>query len=491
MNSSARSLFRPTILAVPLLLLGSLSIICGCQTVPATGETRLTLMSTAQEIRIGREADSQIQATMGVYADEELQQYLTDLGLKMARVSERPQLPWSFRVLDDQVVNAFAVPGGFIYVTRGILAYCNNEAELAGILGHEIGHVTAKHTVIKLSRLQLAQLGFGLLGELLPEAEGFGALAGIGMQILFLKFSREDELEADQLGVRYMTHIGENPRRLIDVMEMLEQVSLARGGGRTPEWVSTHPSPGNRRVNLEAIIEPLDESSLTPEDRESYLRRLNGLVYGQNPRQGYTEDSIFLHPELRFRFRFPEGWQINNQRTVLMGMSPDRQAAIGISLPETDDLREAVRNFFSPPEITWEGTRSIDINGNPAEIGEFVLQTDQGLLQGQALFVQYGGRIYEIIGYGVPDGWRRQERQILESMVSFAELTDPQVLAVQPLRLEILAFRRSSTLRQYYEQRGSPASLSELALLNRIDPDEQIDQGQSIKWVSAGRQQFR
>ena len=427
---------------IPILfILIALLLLPRCQTVPATGETRLTLISTAEEIQLGREADAQIRTTVGVYADQRLQEYLGAVGLKMAEVSERPQLPWCFQVLDDAAINAFAAPGGFIYVTRGTLAYCNSEAELAGILGHEIGHVTAKHAVINLSRQQVIQFGFGVLEQVYPELEGISDLAGIGMQLLFLKFSREDELEADELGVRYMIRIGQNPNRLIDVMEMLERLSQARGGGDLPQWLSTHPSPGNRRVNLAAIIEPLDESAFKPEDPQAYLRRLNGLVYGKDPREGYTEGSRFFHPQLRFQHRFPEGWRISNQESSVKASGPDRSAAISITLSEHGEIEAAVRGFFAPPEIAWEGTRSVDVNGNPGEIGEFVLSSDQGLLYGEALFISYNGRIYQIVGYGSKSGWRRHATVVRESLLSFATLNDPEALSVQPLRLEVIALR--------------------------------------------------
>jgi predicted Zn-dependent protease len=480
---------RGSISFIPILfILSALLLLPQCQTVPATGETRLTLISTAEEIRLGRDADAQIRATIGIYQDQRLQDYLGELGLKMAEVSERPQLPWTFQVLDDAAVNAFAVPGGFIYVTRGILAYCNSEAELAGILGHEIGHVTARHAVIKLSRQQVIQFGFGALEQIYPQLEGLSDLAGIGMQLLFLKFSREDELEADELGVRYMIRIGENPNRLIDVMEMLERLSRERGGDSIPQWLSTHPSPGNRLMNLAAIIEPLDESAFKPGNPEDYLRRLDGLVYGKNPREGYTEGSRFLHPQLRFELRFPRGWTINNQKSSVIASSPDRSTGISITLSEYSDMEGAVRGFFAPPEIAWEGTRSIEVNGNPGEIGEFLFSSDQGLLNGEALFVSYGGRIYQIVGYGTKSGWRRYAAVVRESLLSFAALNDPEALAVQPLRLEVIGLPQSTTLQAYYEQRGCPISLTELALLNRLEPDDEIPKGRLIKWVAAGQQ---
>jgi predicted Zn-dependent protease len=425
---------------------------------------------------------------MGIYDDPGLQDHVSGLGESMAKVSERPELPWSFQVLDDPVINAFAAPGGFIYVSRGILAHCNSDAELAGILGHEIGHVTARHTVIKLSRAQLAQMGLGFLQQVFSDVENLGALTGIGMQLLFLKFSRNDELQADELGVRYMIRIGENPRRLIDVMEMLERVSRAYGGGSIPEWLSTHPSPGNRRVNLAAIIDPLDESSFKPEDRDVYFWRLNGLEYGRDPREGYTEGSLFLHPDLRFQYRFPEGWEIGNQKVAVFATSPGRDAAISISVSPHPDMETTVRDFFASPQIISEGARSIEVNGYAGQIGQFVYRTDQGMLNGEALFVNYGGRIYQIVGYGSANGWRGYETEIRQSMRSFAELNDPEALAVQPLRIEISTVRRSTTLQEYYDQRGCPVGLSELVLLNRLEPDAEIPQGSLIKWVIPGSQ---
>lgn len=459
-----------------------------CQTVAATGEPHLTLVSQPEEIRLGREADAQISAAVGIYADRELSGYLQELGLRLASVSERPDLPWSFKVLDDEVINAFALPGGFIFVTRGILAYCDSEAELAGILGHEIGHITAKHTVIKISRMQLGQLGFGLIKEIIPGLGRFEALAGIGMQLLFLKFSREDELEADELGVRYLIRVQEDPRQLIRVMEMLEGVSRAQGGGSIPEWLSTHPSPGNRQVNLARLIEALDCPAFRPVERELYLKRLDGLVYGENPRQGYGEGSLFFHPELRFRFDFPPQWQIVNQKVAVLGLSPDEQAAVRITLLEQQELKAAGRDFYRQAGVSGPGTQRATINGLPAEIGAFKLNTDQGTLTGEVVFLRHRDRIYQIIGYATAKGWEVQAAAIRVSLASFAELKDPQALSRQPLRLEVVRLRQGTTLRQYYGQRSCPIPLQELALLNRLQPDAPIPPGRLIKWVAATQQ---
>jgi predicted Zn-dependent protease len=234
----------------------------GCAINPATGKRQLVLISEAQEIAIGRESDESIVAQFGLYPDEALQDYVAGIGHDLAARSERPDLDWTFRVLDDPLVNAFALPGGYIYVTRGILAHFNSEAELASVLGHEIGHVTARHGVNQMSKAQLAQLGLGVASILAPEeVQKFGGLATQGLGLLFLKFGRDDERQADDLGLRYIVNEGYDPRPMAEVFETLERVSRTSGGGRVPAWASTHPNPENR-----------SERGVPREDRRRGLR---------------------------------------------------------------------------------------------------------------------------------------------------------------------------------------------------------------------------
>ncbi|RPJ83768.1 MAG: peptidase M48, partial [Acidobacteria bacterium] len=222
-------------------LFGFLAVTCA--TNPVTGKRELALISEAQEIEMGREADKEVSAAYGIYPDEALQRYVQTLGASIAARTERPKLPWTFRVVDDPSVNAFAIPGGFIYVTRGILTHLNSEAELVGILGHEIGHVTARHSVNQMSKQQLAQIGLIAGMVLSPEVARFGNLLQTGVGLLFLKYGRDDERQADQLGLKYMVANGYDPRRLVNVFQMLDGVSRQEGGGggRLPEWLSTHP----------------------------------------------------------------------------------------------------------------------------------------------------------------------------------------------------------------------------------------------------------
>ncbi|MEE8061265.1 MAG: M48 family metallopeptidase, partial [Gemmatimonadales bacterium] len=224
-------------------LVACAALVWACAVNPVTGKRELSLISESQEIRMGQEGAQSVVNTIGLYPDSSLQAYVARLGQSMAVASERPQLPWSFAVVNDATVNAFALPGGQIFVTRGILTHFNSEAELMSVLGHEIGHVTAKHSVSQISKAQIAQLGLGVGMVLTPSLDVLHQVAGSGLQVLFLKFGRDDEAQSDELGFRYMVEAGYDPREATDIFELLGRLG---GGGRLPEWQSTHPDPENR-----------------------------------------------------------------------------------------------------------------------------------------------------------------------------------------------------------------------------------------------------
>src|SRR5688572_134842 len=310
-------------------------VAAACSVNPATGAREISLIGEGQEIQMGQEADAQIVATLGIYDDAELGRYVQTLGQQLAAQSERPNLPWTFRVVDDPTVNAFALPGGFIYVTRGILTHLRSEAELVGVLGHEIGHVTARHSVSQMSRAQLAQLGLGLGMIFVPELRPFGDVASAGMQLLFLKYGRDDENEAAMLGVRYMARTRHDARELAGVMQLLERSSeLAGGSGRVPEWLSSHPNPGNRAQHIQQLIQEEPVVSGAQVRRNEYLRMVDGTIFGENPREGFFRENVFHHPDLAFRFTFPRGWTTAITKQAVQAISPDQDAALEITLAE-------------------------------------------------------------------------------------------------------------------------------------------------------------
>lgn len=470
------------------LLLVSLA---SCATNPATGARQFNLMSVEQEIELGREADADISRQMGLSDNAELQSYVSGLGRDMAEESEWPDLPWTFKVIDDDTVNAFALPGGHVYVTRGILAHFNSEAQLAGVLGHEIGHVTGRHGSTRMSRAQMAELGIGLAVVLQPELERFAPLAGTGMQLLFLSFSRSHEHEADELGVRYMANLGYDPEALIGVMETLRRVSDAGGSGRLPEWLSTHPYPENRQDEIRSAINALGEQSYRDDGRNEYLERLDGMLYGENPREGYVRGDVFYHPDLRFRFDLPSGWSVVNQRESVVAVDENSTTAVQLTISQEDSADSASRQFFELEEVQADVSSRTSINGLPAVTGEFSVQTGEGSLDGQAAFIEYDGAVYQIIGYGDSTEWGTHRGRVNRSIESFRELTDPDALAVEPMRLRVVENDRSSTLAEfydgYYAEEQPPVALEEIARLNQLQPESTVQAGMLVKMVSEGQ----
>ncbi len=459
-----------------------------CATNPVTGKRQLALISETQEIAMGRDADKDVAASYGLYPDERLQQYVQTVGAAIASRTERPSLPWTFRVVDDAAVNAFAIPGGFVYVTRGILTYMNSEGELAAVLGHEIGHVTARHSVTQMSKQQL--LGIGVVAGMAvsPQMAKLGNLAQTGLGLLFLKFSRADESEADSLGIRYMETGGYDPREMIQVFRMLEGVSQqAESSGRLPQWLSSHPNPENREAWAQQTVASYkrDLSRLSV-NRTPYLRRVDGIVFGDNPREGIFQGSLFRHPDLAFQIRFPNGWKTSNEKQAVGAASPNQDAIVVMQLASAPNARQAAQQFFGQQGIQAGNEWRREINGLPCVSSAFTAQADQGVLRGLAAWLEYNGRVFQLLGYTSDQRWPTYEQAFTQAMGSFARETDPTVLNVKPRRLELVSVPRPSSLNDLLRQYPSTVSPQVVTLINRPPAGQTVPAGDLFKRIVGG-----
>jgi predicted Zn-dependent protease len=471
--------------AWPVLVLA----IAGCATNPATGEREFSLVSEAQEIQIGRDADPAITAEMGgLYGDSAVQRYVRELGLRLAATSERPNLPWSFKVLDDDLINAFALPGGFIYVTRGILSNMTSEAELAGVLGHEIGHVTARHTAGAITRAQLAQLGLGI-GMIFSETiREYGQAASVGLQLLFLKYGRDDERQADELGFRYMTRQQYDPHGISEVMRMLAQSASGGEAGGIPNWLSSHPDPGDRvQANERRITESGVDYSSYQVNRDGFLQRLNGLVFGADPRQGYFISQRFLHPTLRFELTFPAGWAKQNTAQSVQGMSSGQDAALQLSFATESTAAAAANALRQMQGLTVVRSTRSTVNGLTAEQVEFDLTTQQGALHGLAWYVEYGGAVYELVGYTPQQRWTSYQSPVQTALGTFRPLTDQRYLDVSPHRVTLVRLPRTLTFAEFMQQYPSSVPAEQVALANHVSQNESLASGRQMKRITGGR----
>ncbi|MBK7798006.1 MAG: M48 family metalloprotease [Saprospiraceae bacterium] len=476
-----------------LILLGL--VLTTCSRNPVTGKKELSLMSESQEKALGLESDPQIQAEFGMYADSSWQRFLREKGQAMAKISHRPTLGFQFRVIDSEVVNAFAVPGGYVYFTRGILAHFNDEAQLMGVLGHEIGHITAKHANEQYTKQTLAQIGFAAGMILSPQFRQFGNLANTGIQLMFLKFSRDNETQSDKLGVEYSSKVGYDAHHMADFFQTLGRVSDA-AGARIPSFLSTHPDPGNRFSKVNALATEVQKqfTSATKVERNSYLKRLEGMVYGADPRQGYKENDIFYHPELKFQYPTPREWTYQNSPAQVQFASKDQKAVMIFTLASDKDLASAVKTNLKNYNLNLISQENIQVNGMSA-IRFLAEQVPEQNSQGQtansstlrvvSTLIKYDNLIYNFIGAAAPNDFGNYESYFIQSMNGFKTLTDQTKINVKPDRLAIKSISNRMTLKEalkFYNQDAK--RYEELAILNGLKQTDVLEVGTLIKTVN-------
>jgi predicted Zn-dependent protease len=479
-------------IAVKVLLTVSLLFgIYSCAVNPVTGKQELMLLSETDEIQLGRETDTQVVQEYGVYDDAKLTAYLNDICQRLGKSSHRPNLTYHFKVVDVSVVNAFAVPGGYVYFTRGILASLNNEAELAGVMGHEIGHITARHSASQYSKAQLAQLGLGVGMIFAEKVSGLSELAQLGVGMLFLSFSRDNERQADDLGVEYASKAGYDATQMASFFETLERMNPGSDRSGLPSWFSTHPNPEDRvkavRIRSKEWQQKLGITDLKL-NRDQYFRTIDGLVFGDDPRQGYVAEHVFYHPDLRFQFPVPANWKINNTPSNVQMVSTGQEAVILFIMTKGTSPYDAARTFVSKNKARVIRTEAIYINGLPSERLFSDVQTQKGVVRVLSYFIQRGKEIFVFHGLTSPGLFQKFEFIFDGTIRNFRELSDPKRINVKPDRIRIRVAGTSDRLENLLRSFGVPnEKLKETALLNGKDLNESIPANTMLKVVERGR----
>ncbi len=485
---SKKRLFK---IATCFLLLGLFLSLVSCATNPVTGTTELMLLSEPQEIELGRQTDSQIVKDYGIYKDPKLTAYMSDIGRRLARLSHRPGLAYHFKILDSSVVNAFAVPGGYVYFTRGILGYLNTEAELAGVMGHEIGHITARHSAQQYSKAQLAQIGLGA-GMILSETfRSLSDLIQFGVGMLFLSFSRDNERQADDLAVEYSTRAGYDATHMANFFQTLERMHPTTDRTGLPEWFSTHPNPVDRIGAIQRKARQWQHDlglKHLKENRDPYLRHINGLVFGENPLEGFVEHNIFYHPILRFEFPVPSGWKLLNTRSVVRMTSPGEKAVIIFALSSHGSYEKAARAFLQQSGAEVFESGRIQVNGLPAIWTTGRLRTRQGVLGMMTYFIQKDGEVCVFYGLCGVSQFKGYVPTFESTMRGFGRLTDPRRLNVKPDRIRVVPAPHDGFMRQILEELGTPGTkLAQWAIMNGMTLEQPVQAGKLIKIVEKGR----
>lgn len=484
MNTLVANFLR---IAAAGLLIVTLS---GCAENPVTGRQNLVLMSANEEIRAGREADAEIRKEYGVYNNAALQQYVDRVGQRVARTSHRGDLTYRFTVLDSPEINAFALPGGYVYVTRGMLAYLNTESELAAVLGHEIGHVTARHAVQQQSAATAANLGIMLGSIFLPELRSQAAqtlLGAVGGSILS-GYGREHELEADRLGAEYLARSGYNPQAMIRVIGILKDqeafdAEVARQEGRAPRRYhgvfDTHPRNDTRLQQLVADANRFSQGG-REENPAAYLNAVNGIIFGDSPEQGVVRNGKFLHEGLDFVLDFPDGWRVQNTPQRVAAQSPAGDALIQMVLAD---------GRASPQEVLRRGLR-LDNGGNIQNvmINDLPAALATGTVQGRpvrAAAIDYRNRIYVLVAQTRSvDVFNRYRALIDDTIRSFRPMQASERRLAKPLILRTVPARANMSYAALAQ--ASPIGRNAegyLRLINHDYPGGEPRPGEVIKIV--------
>jgi len=450
-------------------------------------------MSEAQEIQLGQEMDAQVKREMGVYEDADLQRYVADIGMRLARASERPNLPWHFTVVDEPAVNAFALPGGYIYITRGILPFLNDEEQMAGVLGHEIGHVTARHSAQQYTKATSAGVGLTLLSIFVPEARPLQGAAETALGVLFLKYGRDDELQADRLGTQYTAKSGWDPRGVGGMLRTLERLDAASGSSKgVPNWLSTHPSPADRVQKVMAFIESNPSAVGTAgrsTDEAEYERRIDGIIFGDSPSDGLVRGNEFVHPELRLALQFPRGWEIQNSAAQVVAKAPDRDNYMLLQLVPNarGSLQQIAQGTMANAGFRQLQGERATVNGLEAYVGTY-----QGAMEGLgnvvtvAAHIVHNRNVYFLAGLAPPNQFQGAQAEFANAIRSFHELSASQAASIKPNRVDIYTVRNGETWQAIAERGGSLVKPSTLAIMNNHDPNQPPKAGDRIKIVVEG-----
>jgi len=472
---------------------------CVVQESPVTGTKRAYAYSWQQEVELGKDVDSEIVSQFGLYDDPEVSEYFSEISAVILENSHmrREDTPekfrnteFTFRVLDSPVVNAFALPGGFVYVTRGLMAHLNNEAQLAVVIGHEIGHVAARHASQRGLQQAIGQavvVGGAIIGQefLGVSGESILNLSGQAAQLIFLSYSRDHERESDRLGVEYAAMTGYDAAEGADFFTSLKRLSEKSGGG-VPNLLSSHPDPGEREETIPEKAEEWRQKGYEQSilNKEEYMQLLDGMVFGENPRDGFERDGRFFHPNMEFQFPVPSGWNLINQPSQVVMVSPEEK---GVSIfridGEAETARESVQNFLSNNEIETDSQRSTQSSGRyDAYEADFTVQQESQTLGVHLYAVEYQGTVYTFLSYSAESDFSEYLPIFKDTATNFDRLTDQSILNIDPVTIRVTRTSGEEVFsRLLPDELPMDIDEEEVAILNQVNLGDVIPAGTLIK----------
>ncbi len=461
--------------------------LAGCVVNPVSGKRQIILMSEQEEQEIDQREAKNVEEMMGIVASPELNHYVNALGQAMVRNAPYRDLDYHFAVVEMDVPNAFALPGGHIYVSRGLLAISNSEAELANVLGHEIGHVAARHSaqrdvhskVVGIASI-LAQVGAAAAGA---DGRTVAGVQSLGAGVVSA-YSRSQEREADVFGQDLAAVTGIDPDGMAGFLRTLERtIRLEQGFSRGTGYLDSHPSTPERvadATSRAAVLRWRPNFAIAP-DRAAYLSRLDGLGLGKPASEGVIRDGRFLHPELRFSVAFPRSWQIYNQRSRVIA-TPGPKAMVMLELHGPgDDPRRAAEEFMESQDLELSEGKAIRIGSLDAYRARGEIATPSGRFGTEVTWIAHRGRIYRLSA-GAARGHDKRYRGIFRAFSrSFRELRSDEEPLVDELRLRIAVVQPGESLEELSRRTGNVWDLNRTAVVNHLVRGQRPPEGEWIK----------
>ncbi|PCJ00243.1 MAG: peptidase M48 family protein [Alphaproteobacteria bacterium] len=469
----------------------SMQAVTGCSTNPATGDNQFTaLMSPQQEVQVGAQEHAKILKQFGVYKDKELQNYVSNVGKKVVQYTERPEVDYKFFLLDSPVVNAFALPGGYIYMTRGLLALANSEAEMASVLAHETGHITGRHSAERYSRSVVTSLGAMILSSAVGSA-GVSEALGVGSNLYLSSYSRGQESQADSLGIRYLSRSGYTPTGMSAFLTNLQAETALqakiddKSSSNATNYFSTHPATAERVSKTISEARQYAQQGIVK--HAPYLRMLDGMAYGDSAAQGFVRGNSFYHPELGFKFSVPEGYKLKNQPSHIMASAKNGATII---FDFANNKEHATPASFI--KHTWmkdqavSSAQNITINGMAAATASI-----KGSLNGKAMNVRliairWSDKQFARFQIAVPSNLSAPQMKALKaSTYSFNRMSKSDKSRLKPYRIKLITSKAGDSVASVASRMAQKDHKEQrFRVLNGLKPHDKIVANRLYKIVT-------
>ncbi|WP_025209368.1 M48 family metalloprotease [Hippea sp. KM1] len=465
-----------------LLILFVLFFVSSCITNPATHRKELNLLPPSAEVSLGSSENKKIIKEIGVYRYDGLNDYIRSVGKRLLKYVQEKRFSYSFNILDSYDVNAFSIPGGYVYLTRGILAYIDNEAQLACVLGHELGHINAHHGAVMMTRQMLFNLGLGVAASSSKKLRKIVPFVAIGGNLLFLSFSRDQEYQADYLGVEYATLAGYDAMEMARLFEKLKRIE--HRGGVLGEFLSTHPSFPHREEKIAEFAKHWRAIAKRPYyivGDNRYLRHIDGILFGKDKRYGYVDGGWYFHPLMRFRFRIPHGFKLIDRRNFIVIFPPNSGGVyIRVSLSGMG-ITALVDRFLRNGKVIK--SRWLTIGGFRAY--EAYKLTNSGSLVVEGLYaIDFRGRRVVFLTRCPYNKFAAFRGALRVPALSFGYLSDPRRIHIKNSYIKIVRVRRDSTFSGFLDRFGVEKDLRKtIYLINGSSPQTRLKRGQLVKII--------